>query len=35
MIKRGSSGSEVRAGVYVYRLTAGTFRDQKKMVLLP
>lgn len=28
------NGTSVRSGVYLYRLTAGTFRDQKKMALL-
>jgi hypothetical protein len=31
---RDASGNLVRPGVYLYRLTAGSFRDQKKMVLL-
>jgi hypothetical protein len=30
-----SSGSRARPGVYFYRLGAGTFRAEKKMVLLP
>ena len=33
--RRDANGKEVRPGVYVYRLIAGTFRDQKRMVLLP
>lgn len=33
--KRNEAGSAVRPGVYLYRLTAGTYRAQKKMVLLP
>ena len=32
---RGTSGDVVRPGVYLYRLIAGSFRDQRKMVLLP
>jgi hypothetical protein len=31
---RDASGNLVRPGVYLYRLIAGSFRDQKKMVLL-
>jgi Tol biopolymer transport system component len=33
--RRDRTGSPVPGGVYVYSLTAGSFRDQKKMVLLP
>jgi hypothetical protein len=33
--RRNESGGRVRPGVYLYRLTAGSFRAQKKMVLLP
>lgn len=33
--KRNESGGIVRPGVYLYRLTAGGYRAQKKMVLLP
>lgn len=33
--RRDEGGSMARPGVYHYRLTAGTFRSQKKMVLLP
>jgi hypothetical protein len=32
--RRDGSGSMAPAGVYLYRLTAGTFVEQKKMVLL-
>jgi hypothetical protein len=32
---RDESGAGTRAGVYLYRLTAGPFRAEKKMVLLP
>jgi hypothetical protein len=32
---RDGGGNLVRPGVYLYRLTAGSFRSQKKMVLLP
>ena len=32
--RRDFQGVRVRPGVYLYRLAAGTFRDQKKMVLL-
>jgi flagellar hook assembly protein FlgD len=31
---RDAFGNLVRPGVYLYRLIAGSFRDQKKMVLL-
>jgi flagellar hook assembly protein FlgD len=31
---RDASGNPVRPGVYLYRLIAGSFQDQKKMVLL-
>jgi Tol biopolymer transport system component len=33
--QQASNGRRVEAGVYLYRLTAGTFRAQKKMVLVP
>jgi hypothetical protein len=33
--RRDSAGNLVRPGVYLSRLIAGSFRDQKKMVLLP
>jgi hypothetical protein len=33
--KRDAAGRAASAGVYFYRLEAGTFRDQRKMVLLP
>ncbi len=33
--RRDGHGVAVRAGVYVYRLTAGAFREQKRMILLP
>lgn len=32
--QRDEGGRPLGAGVYLYRLRAGTFRDQKKMVLL-
>ena len=32
---RDAGGNLVRPGVYLYRLIAGSFSDQKKMVLLP
>jgi len=32
---RDANGSPVRPGVYLYRLTAGSFRGQKKLVVLP
>lgn len=33
--RRNVDGDSVRPGVYLYRLWAGDFRAQKKMVLLP
>jgi flagellar hook assembly protein FlgD len=30
-----SRGGPVQPGIYVYRIRAGTFQDQKKLVLLP
>jgi len=33
--ERDEGGNFVRPGVYLYRIVAGSFRDQKKMVLLP
>jgi hypothetical protein len=33
--RRSRSGSEVAPGIYMYRMTAVGFRDQKKMTLLP
>jgi hypothetical protein len=33
--KRDAAGKGVGAGIYFYRLAAGTFSDQRKMVLLP
>jgi hypothetical protein len=33
--KRAERGQSVGAGVYLYRIQAGAFRDRKKMVLLP
>ena len=32
--RRDANGNAVRSGVYLYRLNAGTFTDQKKMILL-
>jgi hypothetical protein len=32
--RQDGNGASVRPGVYLYRLAAGTFRDQKKMALL-
>ena len=32
--RQDGNGASVRPGVYLYRLTAGSFRDQKKMALL-
>jgi len=32
--RRDAKGNPVSAGVYLYRMTAGSFRAQKKMVLL-
>jgi hypothetical protein len=33
--RQDDGGNLVKAGVYLYRIEAGSFRDQKKMVLLP
>ena len=33
--QRGSNGALLRAGVFMYRLRAGSFQAQRKMVLLP
>jgi flagellar hook assembly protein FlgD len=33
--RQDASGAAAKPGVQVYRLIAGDFRDQKKMVLLP
>ena len=33
--RRDEGGGTARPSVYLYRLTAGTFRAQRKMVLLP
>ncbi len=33
--QRSENGRRVEPGVYLYRLTAGAFRDQRKLVLLP
>ena len=33
--RRDATGASVPPGLYHYRITAGAFRDQKKMVLLP
>ena len=33
--RRDGAGSPMRPGVYLYRLRAGTFQSQRKMVLLP
>jgi hypothetical protein len=30
-----ASGARVQPGVYLYRMVAGTFREQRKMVQLP
>jgi galactose oxidase-like protein len=32
---RGAGGALLRAGIYVYRLRAGTFEDQRKLTVLP
>ena len=32
--RRSEGGHQLGAGVYLYRIQAGTFRDQKKLVLL-
>ena len=32
---RDASGSTARPGAYLYRLTAGSFRAQRKLVVLP
>lgn len=32
--RRDGKGRQVGAGIYLYRIEAGTFRDRKKMVLL-
>jgi hypothetical protein len=32
---RNESGSAVHGGIYMYRMTAGTFRSQKKMLFVP
>ena len=32
---RNASGSAVHGGIYMYRMTAGTFRSQKKMLFVP
>lgn len=33
--RRNESGEFLRSGVYVYRIAAGEFRDQRKMILMP
>jgi flagellar hook assembly protein FlgD len=33
--KKDGAGTQVKSGVYIYRLTAGTFQAQRKMTLLP
>lgn len=33
--ERNNDGGRVAPGVYVYRMTAGTFREERKLVLLP
>jgi hypothetical protein len=33
--RRAGDGTTVHPGIYLYRIQAGQFRDQKKMVLLP
>lgn len=33
--RRGASGTAVKSGVYVYRLSAGEYQEQRKMILLP
>ncbi len=32
---RDESGREIHSGVFLYRMTAGSFRDQRKMVITP
>jgi flagellar hook assembly protein FlgD len=32
---RDAGGSPVRAGAYLYRLTAGSFRAERKLIVLP
>ena len=33
--RRDAAGRPMRPGVYLYRLRAGTFQAQRKMVLMP
>ncbi len=33
--RRDANGRTMSPGVFLYRMTAGTFRDQGKMVLVP
>jgi hypothetical protein len=33
--RRAGDGAAIHPGIYLYRIQAGQFRDQKKMVLLP